>query len=238
MDNKVKPFFSIAIPTWEINGKGVEYLEYSFNILAQQTFKNFEVIISDHSEDNNIKDLCESWNSLMPILWNRNYYGRGKIAPNINNAIKNSNGLFIKILFQDDFLYNIDSLQIIYNNILKNQDKNWFITACVHTNDCTTMYDKMIPYYHDRIYAGINTISCPSVLTIKNIKDLPIFDESLNWLVDVEYYKRLYDLYGDPIIIDTICTVNRNAEIRTTNMITEKQKQEETQRVIKKYEIK
>jgi hypothetical protein len=238
MDNKVKPFFSIAIPTWEINGKGVEYLEYSFNILAQQTFKNFEVIISDHSEDNNIKDLCESWNSLMPILWNKNYYGRGKIAPNINNAIKNSNGLFIKILFQDDFLYNIDSLQIIYNNILKNQDKNWFITACVHTNDCTTMYDKMIPYYHDRIYAGINTISCPSVLTIKNIKDLPIFDESLNWLVDVEYYKRLYDLYGDPIIIDTICTVNRNAEIRTTNMITEKQKQEETQRVIKKYEIK
>jgi hypothetical protein len=100
------------------------------------------------------------------------------------------------------------------------------------------MYDKMIPYYHDRVYAGINTISCPSVLTIKNIKDLPIFDESLNWLVDVEYYKRLYDLYGDPIIIDTICTVNRNAEIRTTNMITEKQKQEETQRVIKKYEIK
>ena len=38
MDSKVKPFFSIAIPTWEINGKGAEYLEHSFNIIAQQTW--------------------------------------------------------------------------------------------------------------------------------------------------------------------------------------------------------
>jgi hypothetical protein len=100
------------------------------------------------------------------------------------------------------------------------------------------MYDRMTPYYHPRIYAGVNTISCPSVLTVRNEQFLPLFDESLNWLVDVEYYKRLFDMYGDPVVIDTVCTVNRNAEVRTTNMITEKQKQEEIQRVIRKYETK
>lgn len=238
MDSKVKPFFSVAIPTWEINGKGAEYLEHSFNILAQQTFKDFEVIISDHSEDDDIKNLCEAWNSQMNIWWNRNHYGKGKIAPNMNNAIEHSSGLFIKMLFQDDFLYDTDSLQIIYDSIAENQDKDWFITACVHTDDCVTMYDRMTPYYHDRIYAGINTISCPSVLTIRNEYTKPKFDETLNWLVDVEYYKRLHDAYGDPVVIDMVCAVNRNAEVRTTNMMTEKQKQEEISRVIRRYETK
>lgn len=238
MDNKIRPFFSVAIPTWEINGKGAEYLEHSFNILAQQTFKDFEVIVSDHSEDNEIKDLCEAWNSQMPIWYSRNHYGKGKIAPNMNNAIRSCQGLFIKMLFQDDFLYDVDSLEIVYDSIAKNQDKNWFITSCVHTDDCITFYDRMKPYYHDRIYAGVNTISCPTVLTVRNESDMPVFDESLNWLVDVEYYKRLYDTYGEPVVIDSVCAVNRNSEVRTTNIITEKEKQEEISRVIKKYETR
>jgi len=142
------------------------------------------------------------------------------------------------MLFQDDFLYDIDSLQIIFDSIAENQDKDWFITSCVHTDDCIMMYDRMTPYYHDRIYAGINTISCPTVLTVRNDDELPLFDESLNWLVDVEYYKRLYDAYGNPVVVDIICAVNRNSEVRATNIITEKQKQEEIQRVIRKYETK
>jgi hypothetical protein len=174
----------------------------------------------------------------MNIKYFRNSNGRGKIAPNLNSAIRHSSGLFIKILFQDDFLYDTDSLQIIYDSIEENQDKNWFNTACVHTDDCVTMYDRMTPYYHDRIYAGVNTISCPTVLTVKNDPELPILNETFNWLVDVEYYKRLYDTYGDPVVIDIVCAVNRNAEVRTTNMMTEKQKQEELQRVIRKYETK
>lgn len=238
MDNQVKPFFSIAIPSWSINGKGAEYLEHSFNIIAQQTFTDFEVVVSDHSQDDDIINLCNSWNTAMNISYVRNDHGRGKIAPNMNNAIKHSNGVFIKMLFQDDFLYDINSLEIIYNSISENQDKDWFITSCVHTDDCVTMYDRMTPYYHDRIYAGINTISCPTVLTVRNNEDLPIFDESLNWLVDVEYYKRLYDKYGLPVVIDEVCAVNRNAEVRTTNMMTEKQKQEEVERVIKMYDTK
>jgi hypothetical protein len=45
-------------------------------------------------------------------------------------------------------------------------------------------------------------------------------------------------LYGDPVVIDIVCAVNRNAKVRTTNMMTEKQKQEEIQRVIRRYETR
>lgn len=236
MDRSMKKkFFSVAIPTWDIKGKGADYLEYSFNILAHQTFKDFEIVVSDHSLDDNIENLCRRWRQVIDIKYYHNNVGRGKIAPNMNNAIKKSTGRFIKMLFQDDFLYDADSLEIIYNSIQKNQDKSWFITGCVHTDDCITMYDRMIPYYHDKIHEGINTISCPTVLTVRN--DHPLFfDESLNWLVDVEYYKRLYDRYGLPVVIDEICAVNRNAEVRTTNMTTDLQKAEEINRVISMYE--
>lgn len=231
----MRRFFSVAIPTWDVKGQGADYLDHSLNILAQQTFKDFEVVVSDHSSEDNIENVCRKWGQILDINYGRNDKGRGKIAPNMNNAILNCKGLFIKMLFQDDFLYDIDSLELIYNSIEKNQDKHWFVTGCVHTDDAINMYNPMVPYYHERIYAGINTISCPTVLTIRN-EDPLLFDESLNWLVDVEYYKRLYDRYGLPIVVENICAVNRNAEVRTTNMTTESQKEEETRRVISMYE--
>ena len=79
---------SICIPTYEMKGKGAEYLSYSFNVLYQQTFKDFEIIISDHSESDAIKDLCTQWNSILNIKYIRNQYKRGNSSANTNNAIK------------------------------------------------------------------------------------------------------------------------------------------------------
>ena len=36
---------------------GADYLEYSFNILYQQTFKDFDIVISDNSYDDSIKNV-------------------------------------------------------------------------------------------------------------------------------------------------------------------------------------
>ena len=50
----MNPLVSICIPTYEMKGKGVEYLFHSFNILHNQSYKNFEVIISDNSKNDEI----------------------------------------------------------------------------------------------------------------------------------------------------------------------------------------
>ena len=55
MDKKI----SICIPTYEMGGYGVEYLNHSLNILSKQTYQDFEIVISDQSENNDIKDLCK-----------------------------------------------------------------------------------------------------------------------------------------------------------------------------------
>ena len=234
MENNLTPFFSIAIPVWGIQGKGVDYLETNLSWLAHQEFQDFEVIISDHSEDDFIKDYIELWTPILNITYVKYDKGRGIISPNLNNALRHCKGEYIKILFQDDFLYNEQSLQTIADYI-KEKDINWLITGCTHTKDMETVYDPMVPFYHDRIHEGINTISCPTVLTIKNTNDKLYFDETLKWLMDVEYYKRLYIKYGLPDIIPDICVVNRDAAVRATTMITEEEKESEKIRVIQQF---
>lgn len=231
-----RPFFSIAIPTWEIGGKGIEYLDDSFNVLANQTFKDFEVVVSDHSLSEDIRYTCESWSPYLDIVYIKNDRGRGRIAPNLNEAMSKCSGEYIKILFQDDYLYDEHSLMNIKYTIDNSyKEVRWLVTGCCHTKDGKTLYDQMVPFYNDKIHTGYNTISCPSVLTVKNDLSTLTFNEDLNWMVDCEYYRRCYDEFGLPTVLHDVCTVNRDAEVRTTNMMTEQQKIEEVRKMIEKY---
>lgn len=221
---------SICIPTYEMNGKGVEYLEYSFNILYHQTYKDFEIVISDHSINNDIKDLCKQWSQVLNINYFQNEYKRGISSANINNAISNAKGDIIKILFQDDFLYDEYSLE----KQLEYFKGTWLVTACCHYNG-EEVYKPFYPYYHNEIQYGRNTISSPSVLMFKN-KDMIKFDENLIWLMDVDYYKRLYDKFGDPTICNYISIINREHENQISNTLATKEIQEqELNYIIQKY---
>ena len=42
---------SIAIPTWESYNNGEQFLDDLLRTIEIQTFKDFEVVISDHSKD-------------------------------------------------------------------------------------------------------------------------------------------------------------------------------------------
>jgi glycosyltransferase involved in cell wall biosynthesis len=238
----MRPFFSVAIPTWEVNGLGKDYLYFSFNRLVHQTFTDFEVVVSDHSVNDDIEKACELWSQHMSIVYVRNSEGRGKIAPNLNNALRHCSGEYIKILFQDDFLYDEHSLMHIKDTILADHanyltsEVRWLLNSCYHTKDGENLFDRMTPSYHDHIHRGINTISCPSVLTIKNDTETLAFDETYNWLVDCVYYKEMFTKFGPPRILDEVCIVNRDSQVRTTNMLSEAQKAEEVIRATKKYE--
>jgi glycosyltransferase involved in cell wall biosynthesis len=77
---------SICIPTWEQYGRGVEFLKNNFEQILKQTYKDFNVIISDHSKDDNIKSLCENYSSQIKIKYfkNENHFGNG--PANTNNT--------------------------------------------------------------------------------------------------------------------------------------------------------
>lgn len=207
---------SVAIPCWSMNGVGREMLEYNFNMLKKQTFTDFEVVVTDHSEDNNLQDLCYSWKDLLTINYIRNEYNRGSPADNTNLGIKNSKGDFIKLLCQDDFLFNENSLEIIYNNMITS-DKDWMFTAYYHSNNRQTFYNRYVPYLNSQIHT-VNTLGTPSALTIKN-RNIPEIDNNLKYMYDCEFYYRLLKEKGAPHIVDEITMVNYLHENQTTNSI-------------------
>lgn len=233
-------FFSIAIPTYEMNGQGVDFLEFSFKKIHKQTFKNFELVISDHSKNNDIQKLCTKWKNLLNVRYYKNDTKRGSSSANINFAISKCKGVWIKILFQDDFLFHEDSLLKIYNFLQSNPDSKWLASGCEHTKDGKTFINRFIPKWNSLIHLGQNTISSPSVISLRNdlvSQNKVLFDERLIWLMDVDFYKKLYNKYGPPAILEDINVVNRLGEHRLSSLIEEQTKNKEVELMFNLYGV-
>lgn len=218
MDNKK---LSVCIPTYEMYGKATKLLARSFNMLKKQTFKDFEVIISDNSEDDIIKNFCENpiYKSLN-IKYTKN--ARKGISPNTNETIRKATGKLIKILYMDDFLADENSLQDIVDNF----KGYWLVTGCGHDTGDGKIKNIHFPRYHKKLYLGKNTIGAPSVLTIKNENPL-LFDENLTWMLDCDYYKRLYEKYGEPDILNKVNVIIGRGKHQVTNFLTKQVKKSE-----------
>ena len=226
------PLVSICIPTYEMNGKGVEYLNHSFNILSNQSYQNFDVVVSDNSKYSAIESLCSQWKSKLDIkhFYNHEKYGS---AGNINSSIKKATGDIIKILFQDDFLLEDSSLETQLIHFIGNHN-HWLVTACCHTNDGVNLFKPHYPKYHENIHLAHNTISCPSVLMFKN-EEVIEFDENITWMMDMDYYKRLYDKFGLPSICNYITVVNREHSNQTSKEVNSEIKDKELEYIKNKY---
>jgi len=200
--------FSICIPVWEQYGFGLSYLKDLIYSIRIQTFQDYEIIISDHSKDNNIFDyyLEESKRDdrLRYLKYSENY---GNGVSNLNNALKFAKGFIIKIMFQDDFMFTRDCLEK-FNKIFQDESVKWAVCGCNHTKDGENFERFMIPCWNDKLLDGVNTISSPSVLAFCN-EDIKLFDENLTMLMDVEYYYRLGERYGMPGIINNYLITNR-----------------------------
>ena len=111
---------------------------------------------------------------------------------------------------------------------------SWLVSACTHTRDGNNLYHNFTPKWNHNIHLGVNTLSSPSVLTIKNVVS-ERFDESLIWLMDCDIYKKLYNKYGLPVFLMSINIVNRLWENRLSDTIPENIKQKEVNILKEKY---
>jgi len=205
---------SIVIPTYEMLGRGVEMLSFSFKKIKEQSYRDFEVIISDHSLNNDILNLCTKENDI-DIKYFRNKNKRGSPSANVNNGIVNSSGKIIKILCQDDYLYDKLSLQKTVESF--DYSAGWLVTANLHTRDRKSFFYLHIPKYTNGIET-FNTIGTHSCLTMLNNNSI-LFDENLIWFMDCEYFYRLHEKYGLPKVIREPTVVVTLWEGQVTNTL-------------------
>ncbi len=211
---------SICIPTYAMNGKGVEMLKRCLDSIKDQTYRDFEIVISDNTQGETglkIEELVNSYD--LPIKYF--YNPRNGVCANTNEALKHAKGDLIKVIYQDDQLADDNALERMigaFNGI-------WQITGCDNNPN---------PLITGDLHKGNNKLGSPSCLTIKR-DNVIAFDESLKWLLDCDYYKRLIDLYGEPQILNGVNILIGTGSHQVTNNLSDEQKKNEVIKLTLKY---
>jgi len=227
---------SICIPCYEMENLGATFLHFNLSKILFQSYENIEVIISDHSSNDSILNICKDFSERgLDILHIRNPNMIGNSSANLNEAIKSAKGDIIKVIFQDDFLYHDRSIEDIVDEYKKDSSVKWLVTSCCHTENGSTYYDYMDPEYTENILEGNNRISSPSVLSFINSEDKLLFDPDFVWLMDCDYYYRMYQKYGEPFYLKKTNIVNRHWKGQLTKTLSNEIMDNEHKIILKKH---
>ena len=145
----------------------------------------------------------------------------GLVGHNLNEGIKKSKGELIKIMCQDDWFAHENSLKDIVDNF----KGNWLISGS-HNN--------LKPEWTDNLHTGFNKLGGLSSMTLKN-ENLPLFDESLEWMVDIDFYLKMKQKFGLPTILEGLNINIGIHENQATNKLSYSQKALEKYLTIEKY---
>ncbi len=153
----------------------------------------------------------------------------GAFARNHNAAIVKSRGEIVKIMQMDDFFSHHQALEMIVNTFDANPEEKWLISATKHTDG--TKHD---PMWTDDIYTGNNRLGSVSSISFRRECGVQ-FEEPLTWLVDCDWYYRMFIKYGLPIIHpDYGVTVDVRTD-RLSHTLSDELKRGEIDYLIKKY---
>lgn len=174
------PKISIVIPIHRSMKNGSFFLWRLVQSIMAQSFKDYEIVIVQEGS--------------MPV--------------NTNAGLLRARGELIKILYMDDYLAHPRALQRIVEAFTP--ETRWLATGCLHQDASPDTLEEPhsphYPFYSPDIHTGNNTIGSPSVITIRNEGKL-LFDERLSFLLDCDLYRRYFDLYGLPILLNDLNVV-------------------------------
>lgn len=148
----------------------------------------------------------------------------GSMPVTSNRVIESARGELVKILFMDDYFAHKDSLKEIVDNFGENDQ--WLVTGCEHQRNGRLSDNPHYPRYTDDISTGNNCIGSPSVLTFRKEGCL-LFDENLSYMLDCDLYKRYYDKYGLPKILNDLNVVIGLHDGQVSNLMSEEEKLKE-----------
>jgi len=209
------PFISICIPAY----KRVHYLQRLLDSIGFQSYKNFEVVITDDSPDDQVEKLVHSYLQTLPVKYFRNEKSLGT-PENWNEAIRQSSGDWIKIMHDDDWFADKNSLQKFADAIAANEDKSFFFSAYVIIHEQENNRKEIIRLSRtdenklkgSSLYLfRKNYIGNPSCTLFRKDPAI-VFDNRFQWVVDFEFYIRFLNRYKNDFVYinDTLVNISVN----------------------------
>ncbi len=189
-----QPFISICIPAY----KNLLFLERLLNSIEVQTFRDFEVLITDDSPDDELKNFTSNFQANFSIQYFKNKVSLGT-PENWNEGIRKATGKWIKIMHDDDWFVNEKSLEIFANAALQNSSKFIFSAFCniyldENRNEQVLVNSNSFRFLQLKNNAASllskNIIGPPSVTMHLNDGNI-FYDNKFKWLVDIDFYARI-----------------------------------------------
>jgi glycosyltransferase involved in cell wall biosynthesis len=191
---------SICVPTYN-NTAGLLRLLKSIEI---QSYKSFEVVISDDSTSDEIKHLVETFKPKFELKYFKNNLPLGTPL-NWNNAIEKATYQIIKIMHHDDWFANEDSLLKLLvcfkqspskfafsysRNINLQNNKLGYLNCPNHEALEKLKKDPFIIFKE-------NIIGAPSAVIFERDNKL-VFNKNLKWFVDCKFYFDFLQIKKNP----------------------------------------
>jgi glycosyltransferase involved in cell wall biosynthesis len=196
---------SICIPAY----KNIGFLQRLLDSVAIQRFRDFEVIVTDDSPDDAVRQLCQEYTSHFDLHYFRNSRQLGT-PENWNEAVRQARGEWIKIMHDDDWFANEDSLAGFAAAIRTHSGAYFFFSAYRDIFlDNGGSRDMFLPARRFKAFLknrsvlfARNIIGPPSVTMYRRLPAVE-FDPKVKWVVDIDFYIR-YLKDSRPVYIDKI----------------------------------
>lgn len=195
------PKVSICVPAYG-NPDGIERLLQS---VTEQHYTDYEVILTDDSPDERVKEVAER-SSVKNLHYHKNPTRLGATG-NWNEAVRLSNGSYIKMMHHDDWFADEDSLSRFVALLDENPQAvlgfsgSWQVTVENGERFARSISDEHeaeIAADWRELFIG-NYIGAPSATIYR--ADGQRYEEKLTWIVDTEFYMRL--LSQNPVFVCT-----------------------------------
>jgi glycosyltransferase involved in cell wall biosynthesis len=188
----MNPKVSICIPAFN----QTKYLKRVLESVFEQTFTDYEVVISDDSTTGDVQSLMEDFSRYnQKIRYFKNEPPLGS-ATNWNELMRKARGVYIKFMHHDDWFISVESLQKFVDALDQNPGAGLAFSAYVAYYEKEDVFIHYKPTFSQleqlrtqpmSLFFG-NFISTPSNTIFK--KTQLLFEERLKWLVDVDFYIR------------------------------------------------
>lgn len=183
---------SICIPAFE----NVVLVKRLLDSIATQSYPAIEVILSDDSAGEDIKNAAADYSSKLTIKYFKNDPPL-QSPGNWNNALDKATGELLMLLHQDDWLNGTDVITKYVTAFENNSSAGFvFCRSMAFTKNDSAGLNKFhkqildkLPQHPEGLLLG-NVIGPPSNVMVRSTVKTR-YSPPLIWLVDVDYYMRL-----------------------------------------------
>ncbi len=217
MDNYIKfPLVSICIPTYN----GEDYIEEALTSAINQTYPNYEIIISDDASTDQTLKLVKQAKEKTKIPFYIYHHIPKSIGANWNNCLIKSRGKYIKFLFQDDVL-NRDCIEKMVDLAERDVDLGLIFCSRNFIYDKSNTYHKswiakfgnlhqhwinlksinsgkkLLKKNKNLLHTPMNKVGEPSAVLIKKqvIEKVGLFNENMVQVIDFNLWYKIFKHY-------------------------------------------